>query len=272
MRVRTMVVLFTLGCGGGADEPGGDNTDTGASDTGVDTGTTTDAPAMKRPIAQVVSDYIVAWQEADATKRMARLDASVTKNFVFVDGTLSTKTSAELSAEIGKIITKYRGVKMTLTSGVELQHERVRFLWKYTDKTDAPIGDGLDLAFVGADGRLTKVVSFIDPVGPEPPTFDPVLTSFRDAFGTADPTKRLELLKKSLAGIYFDKTDGALDATALSAKIGTTPLKYNGFQEHNGGFRIPFTLGAKTGVFLGVRDTGGLMAEVSAFEGDPPKP
>lgn len=272
-RTASLIALLALGCGS-SDNPPAEN-DASATDSAVDGA---DTPIAKRAVEAVLADYIAAWSEPDATKRNAKLAASVTPDVVYTDPTGKLAGSAAISKAIADAIAKYRGVKMTLTSGPDAHHDRLRFHWRYTDKTDAPIAEGVDHVTIGADGRFTIITGHFDPVQPAPPSLDPALALFRDAFSAGDEMTRVEMLKRSLAGMFIDKTGGPLDAAALGAKIGmvlkaapAAKLSYDGFTEHDGGFRIPYTFGETKGVLFGRRDTGGLIAEVTSFEGDAPK-
>ena len=274
VRTAFLTALLALGCGSSDNSPA-DN-DAGATDGAADGGGET--PIAKRAVEAVLADYLAAWSEPDATKRNAKLAASVTPDVVYTDPTGKLAGSAAISKAIADAITKYRGTKMTLTSGPDSHHDRLRFHWRYTDKTDAPIAEGVDHVTIGADGRFTLITGHYDPVAPAPPSLDPALALFRDAFSAGDDMTRVDMLKKSLAGVFIDKTGGPLDAAGLGAKIGmvlkTAPaakLTYEGFTEHDGGFRIPYTFGDTKGVLFGRRDTGGLIAEVTSFEGDAPK-
>jgi hypothetical protein len=272
MRVPVALLSFSLfGCGA-SETPATE--DAGATgDVATETAMDVDSAVVKRPIDAVLTDYIAAWSEADATKRNAKLAASVAKDVYYADLTpVKTTTLADLSKHMGAQITKYRGVRMKKLSGPDLHHERMRFLWARTDTTDAPIADGLDYMEVGPDGKFTRIVGHFDPVPPAP-MLEPVMKSFVAAFTTSDVAKRRELLTASLAGAYIDPAAGALDIAALAMKIDpSVALNVDGFSEHEGGFRLAYTHGATKGVFLGRRNASALIAEVSAFEGDPPKP
>ena len=272
MRVPVAVLCFSLfGCGASETPATEDASATG--DVGAETSTDVDSAIVKRPIDAVLTDYVAAWSEADATKRNAKLAASVAKDVYYADITpVKTTTLADLSKHMGSLITKYRGVRMKKLSGPDLHHDRMRFLWARTDTTDAPIADGLDFMEVGPDGKFTRIVGHFDPVLPAP-MLERVMKSFVAAFTTTSPAIRAELLTASLAGPYIDPAAGPLDVAALVMKINPSiALNVDGFAEHDGGFRLPYTHGATKGVFLGRRNGAGLIAEVSAFEGDPPKP
>lgn len=260
-----------LGCG--SSESPAEQTDA-AVDGISDAPVLDDSAVTKRAIDAVLNDYVAAWSEADATKRAAKLEASVTKDVFFSDLTpLKTTTLADLSKLMGSLITKYRGVRMKKVSGADVHHDRARFLYRLTDTTDAPINEGLQYLEISAtDGKLTRIVAHFDPAPPAA-MLEPVIKNFTTAFTTTDAAQRLDLLMKSLGGVFIDRTDGGLDAAALAKKIDPAmPFTVDAFQEYDAGFRVAYTRGSTKGVFLGRRNMGGLIAEVSAFEGDPPKP
>jgi hypothetical protein len=269
---RTFFLCLLMGCG--SSEPSANNNDDAAVADSADTAIATDDGVTKRSIEAVLNDYVAAWMEADATKRMAKLEASVTKDVFYADlSPVTTKSITELSTLIGNAIKKYRGIRLKKLSGPDVHHDRMRFLWSMTDTTDAPIADGLDYIEISPiDGKIQRIVGHFDPA-PKPTMLEPVMTSFTSAFTTTDAALRLDLLTKSLGGVYLDRTDGALDAAALAKKIDpSVAFTVDGFQEYDAGFRIAYTRGTAKGVFLGRRNMSGLISEVSAFEGDPPKP
>lgn len=263
----SIFLCLVLGCGGSESQPAEGDAATSEVSDAMDT-----AP-VARPVDAVLADYVAAWTEADATKRNAKLEASVTKDVYYADNTpLRATTLGELSKLMGSLITKYRGVRMKKQSGPDAHHERMRFLYRLTDTTDAPISEGLQYIELAADGRFKRIIAHFDPI-PAAVMLESAMSSFIAAWTTPDAAKRLDRLRGTLSGAFIDRNAGPLDAEALAKQIDpSVALAVGGFQEFADGFQVAYTRGPNKGVFLGRRDVAGLLAEVSAFEGDPPKP
>ena len=68
----------------------------------------------------------------------------------------------EIGALIGAVQQQFRGYRFTLPGGVDEHHDHIRFSWALGEDAAAPAAIGTDVAEVGEDGRLVRVVGFIE--------------------------------------------------------------------------------------------------------------
>jgi hypothetical protein len=128
---------------------------------------------MTRGLAQVLDDYVAAWNEPDADARERLLAACVTDAVVMAPGyapeapVISGREA--LSAEIGTMIARRpagRGFRLARIGELSAHHGWARFGWRVVDADGAvlTVGGaqiaGLDVVRAADDGRLDQMIVF----------------------------------------------------------------------------------------------------------------
>lgn len=117
-------------------------------------------------IADVVTAYMAAWNETDATRRQALLAQCWSDDGVYVDPNVALAGRDALAGHIAKVQACRPGAQLEFMSGIDVHHDVLRFLWRLV-RADGSCGDvSIDFGGVGADGRLVKIVGFF---GAAPP-------------------------------------------------------------------------------------------------------
>ena len=117
-------------------------------------------------IANVVTQYMAAWNEPDTTTRDALLEQCWNDSAVYVDPKVSLAGREALSRHIATVRAGRPGARLEFVSGIDMHHNVLRFLWRLVH-ADGTCGDtSIDFGEVGPDGRLVKIVGFF---GAPPP-------------------------------------------------------------------------------------------------------
>jgi hypothetical protein len=108
----------------------------------------------------IVTQYMAAWNEVDASSRLALLEQCWADGGVYVDPGVELTGRAELAQHIAKVQAARPGARLEFISGIDVHHHVVRFLWRLV-RADGTTGDtSIDFGEIGGDGRLTKMVGF----------------------------------------------------------------------------------------------------------------
>ena len=114
--------------------------------------------------SKIAENYIAAWNESDAERRMTLLARDWTDGASYVDPIMSGKGRAEISALIGGVQQRFPGFRFTLIGEPDGYDGHARFCWGLgpADAGDAPI-KGSDVVTLEG-GRLKSVIGFLDQV------------------------------------------------------------------------------------------------------------
>jgi hypothetical protein len=110
--------------------------------------------------ANVINDYMAAWNETDATKRMALLERAWAEGGVYIDPMLDIKGRDALHDAIAGLHAQQPGVTINLASGIDQHHNQVRFRWDFLNAEGKVQIQGIDVGELANDGRLSRIVGF----------------------------------------------------------------------------------------------------------------
>ncbi len=107
-------------------------------------------------------DFVAAWNEDDPERRWELVTRALAQGVeIFGPG-------AELRghAEVLAAIAAFRGETPTrhtvIMSPVEAHHRFGRYAWAIVDEQDAVLQRGIDILELGPDGRLARVITFLE--------------------------------------------------------------------------------------------------------------
>lgn len=115
-------------------------------------------------IEKAVADYVAAWNENDAEKRMRLLEGCWAVNGTVKSNTTLIEGRSALSAAIGAFRDSFPGDRGVLTSAVDHHHDCFRFTAKVVRPDGTAYSEALDVGEVDADGRIEKILTFFGPL------------------------------------------------------------------------------------------------------------
>ncbi|MDG6104725.1 nuclear transport factor 2 family protein [Dactylosporangium aurantiacum] len=112
--------------------------------------------------------YIDVWNETDPTARRAAIDALFTEDVTFVDPMAAVRGQDEVDWMIGGVQSQFPGFVITLLGTVDGHHAQARFGWEMgLPGQEAPVA-GFDVVTLAEDGRIDRVLGFLDRVPAQP--------------------------------------------------------------------------------------------------------
>ncbi|MEV5827599.1 nuclear transport factor 2 family protein [Spirillospora sp. NPDC052242] len=115
-------------------------------------------------ITELVQRYLAAWNETDAAARRAILAEVFADDAVYTDPLASVRGTDGLDATIAAVQAQFGGLVFSLGGAVDAHHDIARFTWHLGPEGGEPVVIGFDVAVVGADGRISQVLGFLDRV------------------------------------------------------------------------------------------------------------
>ncbi len=130
---------------------------------------TTTAPGTTTApdIDATVDAYFAMWNEEDPTARAAAIAQAWAPEGAYADPLLAAEGHQALAEMVATVHQQYPGRRFRRTSAIDGHHGFHRFGWQLGEGDDLVVA-GIDVAHVGADGRLTGVVGFFGPLADEP--------------------------------------------------------------------------------------------------------
>ena len=114
-------------------------------------------------LKDALAAYAAAWGEPDAAKRAAMLEICWSDTAVYQDPKAHVEGRAALCDYIGDVQEQFPGLRIEVTSGVDMHHDSLRFGWCLRLANGATAIEGIDFATVASDGRLAGITGFFGP-------------------------------------------------------------------------------------------------------------
>ncbi len=115
---------------------------------------------------QLIAAYCEAWGEADTGRRRHALGSVWAEDGTYTDPTVHLQGRDRLVTHIGRVIEKYPGSRIELTSVVDVHHDVFRFTWRKILGDGSALPEGVDFGEVSRDGLLQRIVGFFGPLTP----------------------------------------------------------------------------------------------------------
>lgn len=116
------------------------------------------------PVSTLVDDYLAAWNETDPTARRALVARVFAEDAEYVDPQMEGRGHDGIEKLIAGVQEQFPGFAFTLAVAPDAHHDRLRFSWHLAPAGGEPVALGLDVARLGADGRMASVTGFLEPV------------------------------------------------------------------------------------------------------------
>ncbi|KVV55633.1 polyketide cyclase [Burkholderia territorii] len=112
--------------------------------------------------ADLIDRYFDAWNESDAARRRALIDATYASDAAYRDPLMAGDGHAGIDAMIAAVQARFPAYRFRRTTDVDGFGQHVRFSWALVSPEGAAIVKGSDFGTVDASGRLKSVTGFID--------------------------------------------------------------------------------------------------------------
>ncbi|MCB0064615.1 MAG: hypothetical protein KDE19_20975, partial [Caldilineaceae bacterium] len=113
----------------------------------------------------LIDQYCLASTEPDPATRATILNAVYAANATYTDPMVYLVGIDELLAHIAKMQDNRPGAKIVRTSRVDLHHGVARFAWHLVRADGTTLPEGVDIAFVNADGaKIERIIGFFGPL------------------------------------------------------------------------------------------------------------
>lgn len=112
----------------------------------------------------IVERYFAVWNETDATRRRELIAQTWTERASYLDPLMQGNGHVEIESLVQGVHQQFPGYRFRQIGAVDGHHTHVRFSWELGPADGpAPIA-GSDIATLAADGRLERVIGFLDRV------------------------------------------------------------------------------------------------------------
>jgi hypothetical protein len=124
-------------------------------------------PEVALNLTALIDRYCEAWSEQDESRRAELVGAVWAEGASYTDPTVHAIGATELLAHIAKVQARRPGSKVVRTSELDEHHGVARFAWRAIEASGNLLPEGIDLAFLSADGsKLERIIGFFGPTKP----------------------------------------------------------------------------------------------------------
>ena len=113
-------------------------------------------------MTSIATTYLACWNETDAAARRALLDNDWSDAVTYVDPMVDVTGRDQLDATIAAVQAQFPGFTFSLLGDVDAHHQQVRFRWGLGPSGAEPVTEGFDVIATDTDGKIAKVLGFLD--------------------------------------------------------------------------------------------------------------
>lgn len=111
----------------------------------------------------IARNYIAAWNERDAARRPALLDAAFTKDVAYRDPIMQGDGHDGVAALIDGVQQRFSDFRFSLKGEADGFADTIRFSWNLGPEGTESVIEGTDIGVI-ENGRLKSVTGFLDKV------------------------------------------------------------------------------------------------------------
>lgn len=120
----------------------------------------------------IIDRYSEAWSFPEPAARAAALADVWARDACYTDPRADTYGAEALLAHIAGVLAQRPCSRVVRTSAVQQHHGFARFAWRVIEADGTRLPEGLDIAVIGEDGRITQIIGFFGPLPPDESTAD----------------------------------------------------------------------------------------------------
>lgn len=113
-------------------------------------------------VTQIVDSYLAVWNETDSAARLALITDAWTEDATYTDPLADVTGHAGIDGLVGAVQAQFPGFVFRRLGEVEAHHAFLRFSWEAGPADGEAVVAGSDVAMISDDGRLRRVVGFLD--------------------------------------------------------------------------------------------------------------
>ncbi|WP_439574856.1 nuclear transport factor 2 family protein [Phreatobacter sp.] len=114
-------------------------------------------------LPDLIAGYFAVWNEADATRRAARLAAIWADGALYCDPSVHAGSPEAFLVHIAQVRERRPGAVWSLVGTPDAHHDLVRFAWNVVGPAGNEIRRGIDVLVLSGNGtQISRVFGFFD--------------------------------------------------------------------------------------------------------------
>jgi hypothetical protein len=115
-------------------------------------------------MTELITNYLACWNETDVEARRTLIDRHWSESATYVDPMVEVVGRDDLNVAIGAVRQQFPDFVFTQVGDVDAHHRQARFQWGLGPAGVEPVIVGFDVVVTDADGRIERVLGFLDRV------------------------------------------------------------------------------------------------------------
>jgi hypothetical protein len=111
-------------------------------------------------IEAIIDRYCEAWSDPEPVARATALAEVWAEGARYTDPRADAHGVDAVLAHIAGVMAQRPGARVVRTSAIQHHHGFVRFAWRVIEADGTMLPEGLDIAVLGEDGRITQIIGF----------------------------------------------------------------------------------------------------------------
>ena len=115
-------------------------------------------------IPDTIDRFFQAWNATSPDERRAAVEAAWTPDASVKDPLADVRGHDQIAAFLGEAVSQFPGHSFRRVGGIDGHHDLARFAWHLVGPDGHVVVEGLEVATIADDGRLSSTIGFFGPV------------------------------------------------------------------------------------------------------------
>ena len=115
-------------------------------------------------LAKLIDAHLAAYADLDTARRAAAIQRIWAPGGELIDPPMAATGHSQINQQADQLLAQFPGHRFARSSGIDSHHGMARYAWRLVAPSGGVVLEGIDIAQLDSEGRLSRVTGFFGPL------------------------------------------------------------------------------------------------------------